>query len=162
MLQERSSLGLRSLVRSVKPIPPKATARESLRRLRELNGRLQRLLTNIASSGHPAQGRKPKTSTKLPNDVLRRISAQANELHDALNEGYKCDCRNGHEASLGPHSLEDLDLTQPFEIMFPIDEDIAKVSADEATLPTASSMESLENDTMRCVSFVRKPISDRD
>ena len=150
-------MGFRSVVRTVRTIPLQAAIRDSLRKLHELNGRLQRLLTNSASPGYPAQGRTPKISTKLPEDVLRRISAQANELHDALNEGYKCDCLNGHEASLGPHSPEDLDLTQPFEIVFPVDEDIARVFADGPTSPTASGIESLENDTMRCVSFVLMP-----
>jgi hypothetical protein len=142
----------------VKTILPQATVKESLRKLRELNGRLQRLLTNSASSGYPAQGRASKTSTKLPPDILRRISTQANELHDALYEGYKCECPNGHKASLGPHSPEDLDLTQPFEIVFPVDEDTAKVFTADPTSPTAaSSVESAENETMRCVSLANAP-----
>jgi hypothetical protein len=129
---------------------PQTTVRESLHKLQDLNGRLQRLLTNSASSGYPAQGRTQKTSPNLPPDLLNQRSAQANEVHDAIYEGYSCDCRNGHEANLGLHSPYDHNTIQPFEIVFPVDEDTAKqfIQPDQSS-PTASSMDSLDFDTRR-------------
>jgi hypothetical protein len=76
------------------------------------------------SSASSPSGRQAKQSSSLPAHVLRRITAQANELHDAICEGYNCQCRNPHEANLGTHPLDDLDLIQPFDLLFPVDETI--------------------------------------
>jgi hypothetical protein len=141
----------------VKILLPQSTAKDSLRKLHELNNRLQRLLTNSANSGYPAQGRVPKTSTVLPPNVLRRISAQANEIYNAIYEGYRCECRDGHETNLGLHSPEDHDLVQPFEIVFPVDEDTAKQITQEdkesISSPADSRVESFECETKRCHPF---------
>jgi hypothetical protein len=137
----------------VKIILPQATVKDSMRKLHDLNLRLQRLLTNSASSGYSAQGRPPTTSTGLPPEVLRRISAQVNDLHDAIDEGYTCNCWSGHEANLGVHSPEDHKLIQPFEIIFPVDEVTAKqITQQDREFPSSpndSSMESLDLDTHR-------------
>lgn len=134
---------------------PTATVKESLAKLSKLNSRLQKLLTNCADSGFPAQGRAvAASSTKLPPDVLKRISDSAKDLHDAIHEGYSCKCDNGHAANLSLHSAEDLELDQPFEIVFPVNEDEAKQITQDYPSPSEESCMS-EFDTRRYTSINR-------
>jgi hypothetical protein len=74
-----------------------------------------------------AQGRETEQATIPPENPahrLRKFTTQANDIHDAIGEGYKCQCRNPHEANLRPP--DDFDLSQPFDLLFPVDEAIAK------------------------------------
>jgi hypothetical protein len=73
------------------------------------------------------QGRETEQRTNIPENRalrLRSITTQANDLHDAICEGYNCQCRNPHEANLRPP--DDFDLSQPFDLLFPVDEVVAK------------------------------------
>ena len=73
------------------------------------------------------QGRETEQRTNIPENRalrLRSITTQANDLHDAICEGYNCQCRNPHEANLRPP--DDCDLSQPFDLLFPVDEAVAK------------------------------------
>jgi hypothetical protein len=139
-------------IHKIKFALPQASMKESLRKLHVYNARLQRLLTNCTSAGYPAQGRLPKTSPRLAPGVLRKITTHANELHDAICEGFNCPCRNPHEARLRMYSPDDIDLAQPFELVFPVDENTAKqITQQDQGLqsPTDESIESFEFDTLR-------------
>jgi hypothetical protein len=73
------------------------------------------------------QSRETEQHANIPENPayrLRRFTTQANDIHDAIGEGYKCQCRNPHEANLRPP--DDFDLSQPFDLLFPVDEAIAK------------------------------------
>lgn len=101
----------------------------------QYNETLRRLLFNPSSYGYQSQSKIPKSSPNLPPYVLKRIAAQANELHDAICEGYNCDCRHPHEANLGALSVNDFELKEPFELVFPVsgNEAVELVSQDPAS-----------------------------
>lgn len=95
--------------------------KECLRKIRDLNSRMQRLLTNSVSSGRLSSG-NPAGSPK----TLRQIATQATELHDAIFQGLSCDCIEGHEAYLGLYLPKYVNTSQPFEILIPMDEHSGK------------------------------------
>lgn len=151
-LQNSSHSKIGRSIHKIKLALPQASMKENLRKLRDYNARLQRLLTNCTSAGYPAQGRLPRTSSRLAPGVLRKITTHANELHDAICEGFKCPCRNPHEARLRMYSPDDIDLAQPFELVFPVDENNAeRILQQDLGLqsPAAKSVESSEFDTLR-------------
>lgn len=124
---------LRAGIRHIKVLQEKIKA--DLKQLMQYNETLRRLLFNPSSYGYQSQSKIPKSSPNLPPYVLKRIAAQANELHDAICEGYNCDCRHPHEANLGALSVNDFELKEPFELVFPVsgNEAVELVSQDPAS-----------------------------
>jgi hypothetical protein len=90
----------------------------------------------------------------LPPDVLRRMSMHANDIHDALCDSYRCECLDPHKANLGARyiSPDNLDLSQPLELLFTVSEEAAKEIAEigppSPASPGERCSEALEFDTL--------------
>src|SRR5580700_10130105 len=126
-----------------------ASVKEELKKLCKLNDQLKRLF-NSTASGYPAQGKLPRSSKTLPPDILRQMSMHANDIHDALYDSYRCECLDPHEANLGARHIspDNLDLSQPLELLFPVGEETAKEIAEmvppSPTSPGEKCSEGLE------------------
>ncbi len=104
---------------------PTSSFRQELEALKQLNGWLQRLITNCTASGFPAQGRQPITPHRLSPDILKENTAHAEDLYHAICNSYNCECPSPHEANLGLRQMspKPLNAGEPFELIFPIDEE---------------------------------------
>jgi hypothetical protein len=104
---------------------PTSSFRQELEHLKKLNGQLQKLITNCAASGSPAQGGQPVSPPRLSLDILRENTIHAEDLHRAICNSYNCQCQSPHEASLALRQVSPkiLDAGEPFELIFPVDEE---------------------------------------
>jgi hypothetical protein len=93
--------------------------------LKKLNGQLQRLVTNCTASGFPAQGGQSASPPWLSPDILKENTIHAEDLHHAICNSYNCQCQSPHEASLALRQVSPkiLDAGEPFELIFPVDEE---------------------------------------
>jgi hypothetical protein len=127
---------------------PTSNFRQELESLKQLNGRLQRLVTNCTSSGFPAQGKQSISPRRLSPDILKENTAHAEDLYHAICNSYNCQCSYPHEANLGVRqSPKLLDASEPFELIFPVDEeteDMIEVDLKSPMSPSYSSMVSTE------------------
>jgi hypothetical protein len=126
---------------------PTSTFRKELEELKQHNGRLQRLITNCTAPGFPAQGKQPQSPRRVSPDSLRENTAQAKDIYHAICSSYSCQCPYPHEANLGLRQvpLQPPDDLEPFELIFPVDEekkDMAEVVLQSPA--TYSSMASTE------------------
>jgi hypothetical protein len=119
---------------------PTSTFRQELESLKQHNGRLQRLITNCTASGFPAQGKLPISPPRLSPDILRENTAHAKDLYHAICNSYNCQCPTPHEANLGLRqgSPKPLDDGEPFELIFPVDEEKEDVTEIDIKSPTST------------------------
>ena len=133
---------LRSGLRNIRVNLPHASIKDNIRKLHKCNKLLQRIITPRSSNATvpEAPNLQPEILTKLPPDTLRRMTEDANALHRAIGDGYSCSCPGGHEAHLGIHPLDDLDIAQPYELLFPVDEETAlEITSDVVASPISST-----------------------
>lgn len=89
------------------------------------NQKLTVLLTNCTNAGYPAQGRIPLAAAPVRQDILHQIKKHAVDIHEAICEGYRCQCEIPHLANLGLRNLAPTKLSaveEAFELLFPIDD----------------------------------------
>lgn len=128
--QEPQSRKFRHTFRNMKHQLPHSNLKQNLEALHSYNGQLRRLLSSSTGSGSAPQGNLPSKSSTSSPEFLRRISNHANDLHDAICNGYRCECPLTHQASLGLQSrlrqapAIALNDTEPFELLFPLDESV--------------------------------------
>ena len=140
--KETSHLKLRSGLRNIRVNLPHASIKDNIRKLHKCNKLLQRIITPRTSSATVAEApdSQPEILTKLPPDILRRITEDANALHRAIGDGYSCSCPGGHETHLGLHPLTDHDIAQPYELLFPVDEEtVMEITGDVVASPVSST-----------------------
>lgn len=126
---------------------PTSTFRTELESLKQLNCRLQRLVTNCTASGYPAQGKQPSSPPRLSPDLLRQNTVHAKDIYNAICNSYNCQCPYPHEANLGlrqvsPKRHDDGE----FELIFPVEEEKEEMTEVHVKSPTStySSMASTE------------------
>src|SRR5947207_8883624 len=119
---------------------PYSSFRQDLESLKSTNMQLM-LLTNCTSSGYPAQGKQPTSSSTIPVDILRRNSAHANDLYYTICDSYRCQCLFPHEANLGlrQDSPKLLDSSESFKFIFPVKEISENMSELDLKSPTSPS-----------------------
>lgn len=128
---------------------PTSTFRQELESLKQLNGRLQRLVTNCTSSGFPAQGKQPNSPPRLSPNILKENTAHAKDLYYAICNSYNCQCPYPHEANIGLRQVSPklLGDGESFELIFPVDEekeDMIEVDLKSPISPSYSSITSTE------------------
>ena len=100
-------------------------------------------MTNCTSSFDSARSRPPVSLPLLPPDILRGISAHANDLYHAIYNGYRCKCPFPHQACLGLHQVSPghINVSEPFELFFSVDESsVDESSVDESTTTQISEL----------------------
>ncbi|KAG4420759.1 hypothetical protein IFR04_006145 [Cadophora malorum] len=156
---------LRSGLRNIRVNLPHASIKDNIRKLHKCNKLLQRIITPRSSNATvpEAPNLQPEILTKLPPDTLRRMTEDANALHRAIGDGYSCSCPGGHEAHLGIHPLDDLDIAQPYELLFPVDEETAlEITSDVVASPISSTTpDNMGRDIDRKISFPSRRWSHR-
>ena len=138
---------IRNSIRQMKHTLPTSSFRQELESLKKLNGLLQKLITNCTASGFPAQGGQSASPPRLSSDILKENTIHAEELHHAICNSYNCQCQSPHEASLALRqaSPKILDTSEPFELIFPVDEEkkyITERDVKSQVSPSYSSMAS--------------------
>jgi hypothetical protein len=120
---------------------PTSTFRQELESLKKLNGQLQKLITNCTASGRSI------SPPRLSPDILKENTIHAEDLHHAICNSYNCQCQSPHEASLALRQVPSkiLDAGEPFELIFPVDEEkeyIAERDLKSQISPSYSSITS--------------------
>jgi hypothetical protein len=127
---------------------PTSSFRLELESLKKLNGQLQRLVTNCTASGFPAQGRQTASPSRLSPDILKEKTIHAEDIYHAICNSYNCQCQSPHEANLGLRQVspEALGADEPFELIFPVDEEKEYIERDlkSPISPSYSSIASTE------------------
>ena len=129
---------------------PTSTFRQELERLGKLNGRLQKLITNCTASGFPAQGGQSASPPRFPPDILKENTIHAEDLHRAICNSYNCQCQSPHEASLALRQVSPkiLDSGEPFELIFPVDEEKEYTTERDLRSQTSPSYSSMTSTAM--------------
>lgn len=129
---------------------PTSTFRQELESLKKLNGQLQKLITNCTASGFPAQGGQSASPPWLSPDILRGDAIRAEDLHHAICNSYNCQCQSPHEASLALRQVPPKirDAGEPFELIFPVDEEKEYITERDLKLQISPSYSSMASTAM--------------
>ncbi|RFU32311.1 hypothetical protein B7463_g4031, partial [Scytalidium lignicola] len=146
---------IRNSLRYLRHNLPQSNISKSLDDLDFYNSKLTMLVTNCTSPGYPAQGRVPSATSILQQELLEQIKKHASDIHNAICEGYRCQCQIPHLANLGlrnvaPTKLESVE--EEFELLFPIDDPLdnaaARMSEFSMASPTSTSDKSMSSGSL--------------
>lgn len=138
---------------------PNSNVQDSLRRLRNYNIDLERLLADcsfITTTNY-------QTATAPLRKYLRRDCSCAIDIYNAIYDGYRCDCNAPHFAKFGlPQISEgfgtdnnDLADGEQFELVFPVDVSVLADSFSTTTLVSESSADDATMSMTRRVSICK-------
>lgn len=129
---------------------PSSSFRQELESLKKLNGQLQKLITNCTVSGFPAQGKQPVSPPRLSPDLLKENTTHAEDIYQAIGNSYNCECQSPHEANLGLRQIspKPVNTSEPFELIFPVDEGKEYITERDLSSPISPSYISVASTEM--------------
>jgi hypothetical protein len=129
---------------------PTSTFRQELESLKTLNGQLQKLVTNCTAPGFSAQGKQLESPERLSPNFLKEYTTHAEDIYHAICNSYNCQCEYPHEANLGLREVSPKtpDPSDPFELIFPIDEEKEYIAERDLKSPMSPSYFSITSTEM--------------
>jgi hypothetical protein len=124
------------------PAEQAKTSQDSIKRSRSPRVfAIRKLLANCTSPSELAHSKLAVPPPRLFPEIVSGISTKANDLYDAICDGFCCKCPFPHQVSLGLHrvSFGHISVSEPLELFFSVDESTTTQSLESITTQSLES-----------------------